>query len=261
MAVDIVAFLGGLMLVTGASVVLSRSLDRIGERFGFTQALLGVITALGADAPEISSALTALHGGRHAVAFGIVFGSNIFNLAALLGFSAVAARGIRVRPETVWLNGAISIVLTLVASAILLELLPAWTGLACAALVYVPFVVLAAVGVGRLRMLRSFPAATDFLRAALREDDALAAALARFRPGVPAAGFVALVAIVGGSILAVNAARSRRCGSRAWARDRQSSPKRSAATPSTSSPASSSRLRCRERSRRSAPPTAPLPGG
>ncbi|MEA2387066.1 MAG: hypothetical protein QOJ22_1240, partial [Thermoleophilaceae bacterium] len=37
-----------------ASVVLARQLDRIGQRLGFSEALLGMVTALGADAPEIA---------------------------------------------------------------------------------------------------------------------------------------------------------------------------------------------------------------
>ena len=53
-------FVGGLVVTVASSVVLARELDRIGERLGFSEALLGIVTALGADGPEIASAVAAL---------------------------------------------------------------------------------------------------------------------------------------------------------------------------------------------------------
>jgi cation:H+ antiporter len=53
--------------------------------------LLGIVTALGADSPEIASAITALAAGHSDLGVGVVIGSNIFNLAALLGLSALVA--------------------------------------------------------------------------------------------------------------------------------------------------------------------------
>ena len=42
------------------SWLLVTRLERIGERFGLTEGLLGVLAALAADAPEITSSVTAL---------------------------------------------------------------------------------------------------------------------------------------------------------------------------------------------------------
>jgi len=46
-----------------ASWPLVARLDRLGEWAGFSEAWLGLAAALAADAPEITSAVTALAGG------------------------------------------------------------------------------------------------------------------------------------------------------------------------------------------------------
>jgi cation:H+ antiporter len=51
--------------------------------------MLGLLTALAADAPEVSSAIAALVKGNHGVGVGVVVGSNVFNLAAMVGLSAI----------------------------------------------------------------------------------------------------------------------------------------------------------------------------
>jgi len=89
-------FLGGLVVTVASSVVLARELDRIGERLGFSEALLGIVTAIGADRPEISSAVVAIVAGHNDTGVGVVVGSNVFNIAALLGLSAVIAGSVRI---------------------------------------------------------------------------------------------------------------------------------------------------------------------
>jgi len=56
MILEIVFFLIALAVMSGASVAFTASLERIGARLRFPEALLGLFAALGADAPEISSA-------------------------------------------------------------------------------------------------------------------------------------------------------------------------------------------------------------
>jgi len=89
--VAILLFCGGLVLSLMSSVVLSERLDQVGYRFRLPPGLIGLITALGADSPEISSAATAIIGGQHDLGRGVIFGSNIFNVAMLLGLSAAVA--------------------------------------------------------------------------------------------------------------------------------------------------------------------------
>lgn len=78
-------FVVSLAVMSWASVWLTSALERIGARLRFSEGLLGIVTALGADAPEICSAFTALLSNQHEIGLGVVLGSNIFNLAGLLG--------------------------------------------------------------------------------------------------------------------------------------------------------------------------------
>lgn len=73
-------FLGSLFLTALAIAVLSKRLDQIGVRLGFFDGLSGLVTALAADSPEITSAVIAQASGRHDLGVGVIFGSNIFNL-------------------------------------------------------------------------------------------------------------------------------------------------------------------------------------
>lgn len=109
-----------LAVTLAASDALVRGLDRLGARFGLSEGLLGLLTALGADAPEISSALAALHDGARDVGMGVVLGSNIFNLAALLGLGALLAGHVRVRREGLLFDGAVAVLVTAVVAAMLL---------------------------------------------------------------------------------------------------------------------------------------------
>ena len=67
-----------------ASGLFARRLDRLGIRLGIHEAVLGP-NALAADAPELSSGLTATWRGEPGVGVGVLLGSNIFNLAAMVG--------------------------------------------------------------------------------------------------------------------------------------------------------------------------------
>ena len=90
-------FLGSLILMSVSSFVLTVALERIGASLSLSEGLLGLVTALGADAPEISSSVMARSAGHNELGVGVVLGSNIFNLAALLGVSALVAGLVRVK--------------------------------------------------------------------------------------------------------------------------------------------------------------------
>ncbi|MBK5256692.1 MAG: hypothetical protein JJE39_11720, partial [Vicinamibacteria bacterium] len=138
-------FIGSLTLVIGGSVFLSRALGRLGPRLRISGQLLGFITALGADSPEISAAVVSMISGQKDVAVGVVFGSNLFNLASLLGVTAVIAGQISLPRAAVLLNGGIGILVTVVAVALVLGAAspPLAFGLVLAILV--PYVVLLAL--------------------------------------------------------------------------------------------------------------------
>ena len=110
-------FAGSLLLSLMASAVLTERLDQVGERFRFPAGLLGLVTALGADSPEIASAITALIGGQHDLGQGVIFGSNIFNVAFLLGFSALAVGRVAIGRANLALNGGVALGVTTVTGA------------------------------------------------------------------------------------------------------------------------------------------------
>ena len=119
-AVALVVFALGLGVSLGASEFLVRGFGRLGANLGLAAGLVGLLTALGADAPEISSAITALLSGAKDVGLGVILGSNLFNLAALLGFSAVVAGRVSFRRSLLTLDGSVALWATLVVGLMLL---------------------------------------------------------------------------------------------------------------------------------------------
>jgi cation:H+ antiporter len=106
--VSISEFVVGAVVSLAMSWVLASRLERVGERFGLSEALLGMVAALAADAPEITASITALDHNERAVGAGVVIGSNVFNLAALLGLGAVAAGGFGLHRKVIWLGGTMT---------------------------------------------------------------------------------------------------------------------------------------------------------
>ena len=141
-AISLVAFLIGAIVSLGTSWVLVSRLERVGELLGLSEALLGMLAALAADAPEITAAITALVHHQATVGAGVVLGSNVFNLAALLGLGAVVEGRIRLHRKVVVFSGAVAM---LVGAACLLSVggqLSAGAGLAVVLAVLVPYVAL-----------------------------------------------------------------------------------------------------------------------
>src|SRR5258707_1894794 len=99
-------FVASVTLMLLASAWFARRLDHIGPRLGLPEAVVGLLTALAADAPEISSALIALSRGEKQVGLGVVLGSNVFNLAAMIGLSAVLAGAGPILPDALPIEGA-----------------------------------------------------------------------------------------------------------------------------------------------------------
>jgi cation:H+ antiporter len=122
-----------------AAAFFARRLDHVGLRLGLPETLLGLLTALAADAPEVSSAIAALVRGEHDVGVGVVLGSNVFNLAAMVGLSAILFGRIRIRREPLAVEGAVAVAATLVVGLLILRVLGAWVALALLALVIVPY--------------------------------------------------------------------------------------------------------------------------
>ena len=146
-------FLGSLVFMIGGSELLARVMARLGERWSIPEQFLGFLTALGADSPEISSAVTAMLSGQTATGVGVVFGSNLFNLAALLGLTAVIAGSIRVRREPALLEGGVAILVVTVAAALTLGAVSSSVALALVLVLMMPYVILLALSRDSLQRL------------------------------------------------------------------------------------------------------------
>jgi cation:H+ antiporter len=145
-ALAVPLFLLSLVVTLAAARLFARRLDRLGVRFGFPEALIGLLTALAADGPEISSALFALIKGAHNVGVGVLVGSNGFNLAAMIGLSAVLAGRVRLPREVLALEGLVGLLITVVAGALLLQWLPPGAAVGLSAVVLLPYLTLVIAG-------------------------------------------------------------------------------------------------------------------
>jgi cation:H+ antiporter len=184
----------------GTSWLLVTRLERLGERLGFSEALLGLLAALAADAPEITSAVTALVRHQRAVGSGVVIGSNVFNLAALLGLGAVVAGRIGLHRKVVALGGAVALWTALVCVVSVVGLLPAAAALALVLVVLVPYIVLLGLRHSAVTGLRLPSRWSAWLLSALVEEESELTAAIRPRPGqwpdavVAGAGLLLIVA-------------------------------------------------------------------
>jgi cation:H+ antiporter len=165
------AFVGGAVVSLSTSWLLVSRLERVGDRFGLSEALLGMLAALAADAPEITASITALSHHQTTLGAGVVLGSNVFNLAALLGLGAVVAGRIHLHRKVVALSGAVAMFIGVVCLFSVGGTLSAGAGLALVVLVLVPFVALLAAHQRILGWLALPKGWTAWLTAAIVEEE------------------------------------------------------------------------------------------
>jgi cation:H+ antiporter len=207
-AAAIPVFLVSIAAMLAASAVFAGRLDHIGLRLGLPEALLGLLTALAADAPELASAVTALVENRHAIAVGVVVGASVFNLAAMLGLSAIVTAGIRARHETLELEAFVGLWMIGVAIAVGSGALGSGAGIVLVGLVGVPYVVLLAVGPRIAQRLRLGREESRFVERSFGERHRRVQPLDSRREAtrLVAVLLVAVGLIVAGSVGAVRAA-------------------------------------------------------
>ncbi len=153
-ALTLAGFVAGLATTLASSELLARGLTRLGTKLGFSEGLLGLLAALGADSPELSSAVIAIAAGAGTVGVGVVIGSNLFNLAALLGLSAFVAGGVLIRRAPLILDAAVGVFVIAVAALMVAELVPPLAAVAILAPVVGAYVVVLAVPQSWLRRFR-----------------------------------------------------------------------------------------------------------
>ena len=129
-------FVAALVVTLAAAATFARRLDRLGARYGLPEVWIGLLTAFAADGPEVSSALVALIKGSHAAGVGVIVGSNTFNLAAMIGASALVVGYVQVARNTLVLEGTVALAVT----AIVIALLVGWISPAIAVLAIACFV-------------------------------------------------------------------------------------------------------------------------
>ena len=146
----VVFVLAAAISLTTSWLLVSR-LERIGARLGLSEALLGMLAALAADAPEITASVTALIGHHSRIGAGVVIGSNVFNLAGLLGIGAVVAGEIRLHRRVILLEGTVAMLIATVCLCVVLGGPGPGVGLLATLAVLVPYLVISGVSPARLR--------------------------------------------------------------------------------------------------------------
>jgi cation:H+ antiporter len=122
MLVPILSFAGGLVLLALGADWLVRGSARIARAFGISVLVVGLtVVAFGTSAPELVVSTVASARGDGAIAIGNVLGSNVLNLALILGVAALV-RPMRVELALVQRESPM-----MVGAAALLVLL-AWDG-------------------------------------------------------------------------------------------------------------------------------------
>ena len=207
-ALAIPLFVASIALMLLASAVFARRLDHIGLRLGLPETLLGLLTALAANAPELASAVTALITNHHAVAVGVSVGASAFNLAAMLGLSAVVTARVRVRHEALEVEAFVGLCMIGIAVAVAAGVLGGTAGIVLVAVVAVPYVALLAGGPRLVRRLRLGAEESRFVQRSLGEPHRRVQPLDSHREAtrLVLVLIAALCVIVAGSVGAVRAA-------------------------------------------------------
>lgn len=147
---------------------LVRSLESLGEYFAMPELLLGLVVAAAADGPELTSAIAAMVQGKRTEGVGVLLGSNVFNIAALLGLGSLAAGWVALHRRVVLLEGAVAVGVAGPAVAFVSGAL----GPLAASLItlgfFLPYLALSALPAGRLPLPS---AARAWLAQALREEE------------------------------------------------------------------------------------------
>ena len=116
----LLTFVLSLAVVLVASDRLVKVVEAAGDRYQWPPGLVGLLAAAGADGPEVSSALIALLAGAHDVSLGVIVGSNLFNLAALLGLPMLIVGRVAVQRHGLLVSGGAMLLTTALSMLLLL---------------------------------------------------------------------------------------------------------------------------------------------
>jgi cation:H+ antiporter len=122
-------FLVSLAIVISAAVWFTRRLETLCDLLDLSPGVLSVLGALGANVPNYVASIDAIAHNSTDVGLGIIIGSNIYNVAIILGIAALAASGragVRLRRAEIQdaRNVAYYTIMVLLSTTLLVWLLP-----------------------------------------------------------------------------------------------------------------------------------------
>lgn len=118
MIIDIVWLIVGLVLILSGANFLTDGASAVAKKFGLTDLVIGLtVVAFGTSAPELVISITASADSNPELAVGNVIGSNIFNILAIIGITAMV-RPIAIKKSVM----TIEIPMVLLSSVIILIL-------------------------------------------------------------------------------------------------------------------------------------------
>jgi len=164
----VIAVVAAACSLTASWVLVSR-LHLIGEHLHLSEPLVGLVAALAADGPEITSAVTAVVEHQRAIGIGVVLGSNVFNLAALLGLGALIAGRLVLGRRELLLSGSVALVVGILCMVAVSGVLVPAAAAAISLAVLVPYAIVMAEPRWLWRAPRPLQRHAAWLRSAIRE--------------------------------------------------------------------------------------------
>lgn len=109
--------LAGLVLLVGGAYILVEGAVSIARGFGISEAVIGLtIVAVGTSLPELATAVVAAYRKHSDVIIGNILGSNIFNILAILGITAMISPipiDVQIASYDVWIMLGVAILLSI----------------------------------------------------------------------------------------------------------------------------------------------------
>lgn len=107
-------------VIRSADIFVDKIVD-IGRELGISQIILGVtVAAAGTSLPEFGSAMISVLTGSPELGVGVVIGSNIWNIAGIIGISAILSCAVTTNREEIQRDGLFRLLSILILSSFML---------------------------------------------------------------------------------------------------------------------------------------------
>jgi len=109
------AFIGSLAIVLKGADIFCNNLVSLGKSIGISEIVLGcTVSAAGTSLPEFGSAMISVFNGNPDIGVGTVIGSNVWNIAGILGITALVAGVVRTNKEELKRDGLMCLITALI---------------------------------------------------------------------------------------------------------------------------------------------------